>query len=488
MRTNRNYICVLFFLVLSTPGIAKAVWETTYFEVFFGEPWYSSRTGLTDFGRLIDENIASLDESQPRPSYISQATVTELESYLHETAKFFESTGFKQPQLEPLVERKDGKKAYRVYLYDTGRSAPASYRNACQGGVIRQLIEVHVDSMTGDGVTIDGAGKITDKGYADLAHELFHAVQASYPIFTNDCDLGDWIVEGTAEALGQDTALKLRGIDPRNHASMGLRRYYKPLRVQDDPPCLETDAGGLGCLDKNDGYWTASLWRYIGEMSRKGGAFPPTSYTEPKYDYLNDYFSRTLPGRPSEKAELTWLDENLANPKGFNKSLNSVFSTFTTAFSAYPKTRPGTAGAMSDSKQTLLLKTVFDRCPVIHINPDETPILATVDLEKVAAACFRLTTDTGSPMHVQVTAHPYGKAQLHDLWAGVSGGMQVGPALVVKANNTEFAEWRFRVDLAPGENTTLVISNVAGDAENTNRQSLELRLTASVWNMSMGVQ
>lgn len=486
MRVSTTCFLFLIILTLSVPVAANAAWSTTHFEVFFGEPWYSSNTGLTDLGRIVDEHAASLDESQPRPSYISQATVTEIENYLHETAKFFESAGFKEPKLEPVVERKDGKKAYRIYLYQTEHNAPAVYRNGCQGGVIRQLIEVHLEPDAGSGFVIDGGGNITDKGYADLAHELFHAVQAAYPIFTNDCDLGDWIVEGTAEAIGADTALKLRGIDPRNFASLGLRRYNKALWVQDDPPCLETDAGGLGCLNRNDGYWSASLWRYIGEMSRNGGAYPPTTYTEPNYNYLDDFFSSPLPGRPSEDHELAWLDGNLADPAVFNKSLNSVFGTFTTAFSAYPKTRPGASGKLDKSKQAVWLDRVFGSCPEIHINPGESPIVVTVKLDKVAAACLRLTTGTGSPMHVQVTAHPGRKAGLQDLWAGISADMATGPALAVNVTGTEFAEWRFRVDLAPDEDTTLVISNTASNAENTQSQTLELRLTASVWNMSLG--
>jgi hypothetical protein len=484
MSFSKCCIYILILLSFGAPAMANAAWSTTHFEVFFGEPWYTGNTARTDVGRVIDKYTGALDKSQPRPSYISQATVTEIENYLHEVAKFFEATGFKEPKLEPVVERKDGKKAYRIYLYKTPHNAPAVYRNGCQGGVIRQLIEVHLKPGADQGFVIDSSGTITNKGYADLAHELFHAVQAAYPIFTNDCDLGDWIVEGTADAVGYDTALKLRGIDPRNYESLALRRYNKPLRVEDDPPCLQTDAGGLGCLDRHDGYWSASLWRYIGEMSRKGGAYPPVTYTEPNYDYLDVFFSRSLPGRPSENNELAWLDDNLTDSSVFNKSLNTVFSTFTTAFSAYPKTRPGPSGQASKAKETLWLDKVFGACPEIHINPDESPILVKVTLEKVAATCLRLTTDTGSPMHVQVTAHSGQSPQ--DLWAGVSASMAMGPALQVKVMGNDFAEWRFRVDLAPEESTTLVINNVASDAENTKPQTIELRLTASVWNISMG--
>ncbi len=485
MLARNSFFYSLIFLFFGVPAVANAAakpaWEITQFEVFFGEPWYTPRPHLTDAGRVIDSTI-SLDEVQSRPSYIPQATVTEIQNYLHETAKLFESMGLRAPQLEPVVERTDGQKAYRIYFYKTEHKAPAIYRNGCLDGFIRQLIEVHLEP--GSGFVIDGNGKITDKGYADLAHELFHGVQASYPLFT-DCALGDWIVEGTAEAIGYDTVLKLRGIDPRGHASLGLRRYNEALRIEDDPVCLQTDASGPGCGGKRDGYWSASLWRYIGEMFRKGGAFPPTTYTAPNYDYFDDFFSNKLQGAPSETSELLWLDDNLTDTKRFGKSLNRVYSTFTTAFSAYPKTRPGASGAATKSKETVWLDTVFGSCSEITINPDESPILIAVKLNKVASACLRLTTETGSPMHIQLTAHPEGSANLQDLWAGVSSGMSVGPAIQVEAEGSNFAEWRFRVDLAPGESTTLVINNVAADAEKTEPQTLNLRLTASLWNMSL---
>jgi len=483
MPAKNSIFYSLIVLSFGMPSIANAAWEITQFEVFFGEPWYTDNTIETAAGRVVD-HAYSLDEAQSRPSYISQATVTEMQNYLHETAKLFESMGLRAPQLEPVVERDDGQDAYRIYFYKTERRTPAVYGNACHGGALRQFFAVHLEQ--GSGFVIGGNGKVTDKGYADLAHELFHAVQASYPLFT-DCSLGDWIVEGTSEAVGYDTARKLRGINPRGHASLGLRRYHQALRIMDDPVCFETDDSGLGgCRERHDAYWTASLWRYIGEMSRKGGAFPPTSYTEANYNYLGDFFSNKLSAAPSENSELTWLDDNLTNTRRFGKSLNRVYSTFTTAFSAYPATRPGASGQSTKAQENAWLDTVFGSCPEITINPDVSPTQLSVKLNKVAAACFRLNTDTGSPMHIQLTAHTDGSARFQDLWAGVSSSMSVGPATLVQADGVNFAEWRFRVDLAPGESTTLLINNVAGDAENTQDQTLKLRLTASLWNMSLG--
>ena len=472
----------LIFLSLGVPTLANAAWEITQFEVFFGEPWYIKNEAATTAGRVVD-HVYSLDESHSKPSYISQATVTEIQNYLHEAAKLYESMGFRAPQLEPVVERDDGQDAYRIYVYKSEDKTPAVYGNACFGGGLRQYFSVHLEQSPG--FVIGGDGKVTDKGYADLAHELFHAVQASYPLFT-ECSLGDWIVEGTSEAVGYDTARKLRGVNPRGHASLGLRRYNHALRIMDDPVCFETDDSGLGgCREKQDAYWTASLWRYIGEMSRKGGAFPPTTYTEANYNYLDEFFSNKLPASPSENSELKWLDDNLTDKKRFGKSLNRVYSTFTTAFSAYPGTRPGASGKSTKAQENVWLDTAFGSCPEITINPDESPMLLSVELNKVAAACFRLNTDTGSPMHIQLTAHPEDNTRLQDLWAGVSSAMSVGPPTPVQADGINFAEWRFRVDLAPGESTTLVINNVAGDAENTQVQTLKLRLTASLWNLSL---
>lgn len=476
---------LLGLLLAGLPGAATADWSNMQFEVFFGEPWYLSHPDFTNIGRFLeDEYDIAFDETQARPDWLPESTVKEIENYLQETARWLSAMGFERPKLEPLVQRDDGQWAYRVYLYDYD-GAPARYRNGCFGGKVRRLIEVDLQPNGGDGNVINGQGRITDKGYQDLAHELFHAVQAAYPIFTDDCSLGDWIVEGTAQAVGDDAARVLRRIEPRNLSALGVRRYHEPLRVEDDPPCMESSADGLGCLGRNDGYWTASLWRYLGEMEALGGSWPPTSFTEPDYGYLHRFFGERLAGAPSEANELAWLDDNLAGAGGFNKSLDRTFSTFTTTFAAYPTTRLATAGGAAPNQERYF-DLAFGGCPEITLNLDSSPVTLPVSLATVASACVRLATDIGVPLHVQVTAHPMGGSALPDLWVGTQAGLAVGQPLVVRVKDTDFAEWRFRLAPDPGEQVPLVISNVAGDAERTAEQQVELRFTASAWSRNLG--
>lgn len=84
----------------------------------------------------------------------------------------------------------------------------------------------------------------TDQGKMTLVHELFHAVQAAYPIEDNDKPL--WIIEGTAQAAEIAWAL-------RRGWSLGTR----PTRFFDDPlhrPRSEDEA-----------YNTSVFWLWLGE-------------------------------------------------------------------------------------------------------------------------------------------------------------------------------------------------------------------------------
>ena len=209
-----------YFLIstlLCLPHLESALaaqWPVKDFVVFFGEPWSSNVPDLVEIGRYVtDESSYELDTREDRPAHIPESTVTEIENYLGLVARRYEALGFLPPTLEPVIRQADGRFAYRVYLYDTDQDAPASYSTDCAGGVLRRIIRVDLDNPSSPaGLAIGQNGKITDKGYQDLAHELFHAVQASYPLFKENCALGDWIFEGTADALGVDLARELRGI------------------------------------------------------------------------------------------------------------------------------------------------------------------------------------------------------------------------------------------------------------------------------------
>jgi hypothetical protein len=255
--------------------------------------------------------------------------------------------------------------------------------------------------------------------------------------------------------------------------------------VQDDPPC--PDSGG--CPGRNDAYWTASLWRYLGEMEALGGQYPGAAFIKPDYAYLHRFLIRPLAGSPSEAIELKWLDDNVANSRfGFNKSLDRVYATFVTAFASYPDTRQAQSVAPSATKRAQWQDLLFGGCQPVPISPDQTPATVRVDLAVVSAACLRLEATAGGAKAVSVTAHLDGAGALTDLWVGTQQGLAVGKPLEVRVLENEFAEWRFRVDFQPGEETLMVISNVAADAEETGAQTVDLRLTATGWSSSVGTQ
>lgn len=478
----------LLLLLSAWPLAVNAEWTTTRFEVFFGSPWTSNNPGVVSSGRIVEgigipSDWWTLDEAQPRPAFIPEATVAEVELYLREVAEWMEAAGFNEPELEPLVEGSDGQLAYRIYLHDMQTGVPARYGNACLEGQLRQYIEVDIEAGADNGFVINGSGRITDKGYQDLAHELFHAVQAAYPLFDGNCDLGDWIVEGQAQAVGADAALALRKVNTRDPAYWGARRYHEPLWVQDDPPCPASGA----CPARNDAYWTASLWRYLGEMQTLKGQYPGPAFIEPDYSYLHRFLIRPLGGPPSEANELEWLDHNVSHTNfGFGKSLDRVYATFATTFASYPDTRQAQSTAPNASKRGQWQDLLFDGCQPVAINPDQTPVTVTMDLAIVSAACLRLEATAGGVKAVSVTAHHDGSGAYADLWVGTQQGQAVGKPLEVRVLENEFAEWRFRVDFEPGEETLMVISNVAADAEETGAQIIDLRLTATDWTSSVG--
>ena len=85
----------------------------------------------------------------------------------------------------------------------------------------------------------------TDQGKMTLVHELFHAIQAAYPIKENDDPL--WIIEGTAEAVEIAWAMR-----------RGWTLGDVPSRFFDDPlhrPRSEEHA-----------YMTSAFWLWLGEI------------------------------------------------------------------------------------------------------------------------------------------------------------------------------------------------------------------------------
>jgi len=463
---------VCMFAVEST---LAAQWPIKDFVVFFGEPWSSSHPDLVEIGRYVaDESSYELDSREQRPPHIPQSTVIEIENYLGLVARRYEALGFLPPKLEPFIKQADGRYAYRVYLYDTDQKAPASYSTDCAGGVLRRIIRVDLaNPFSPDDLAIGKNGTVTDKGYQHLAHELFHAVQASYPLFAENCALGDWIGEGTADALGVDLARELRGVAlPSSANRWGMRRYYTPLRVRDDPPDPL----------RQDAYKTASFWRYAGEKVTLSGGIPGLEFVEPDYSYLHDFFMKNIDGGASENTELRWLNERLLEHPAFLQGLSRIYPYFISTFAGYVNTRlTPSATPGGDTSRNMWLGEVFGKCLAQISESGYPPARLQLELKKVAAGCWMLHSDISSAIDVSISARGPGAAQLSNLVVGTANGAQVGAPVIVSVNGEDIAFWLFSIRNTPGVANVFVISNVAEDPALTTAFKVDLEISASAW-------
>ena len=416
--------------LLAEPGISQAEttkWPTTLFEVCDARPSDDPRfpTQTNSIERAIEEKVRdsvlrSTHSATCRPK---QPIDKEIERYMSDVAARNEKLGFAAPQLKPIVDTPAGP-AYRIYVYDyADRFTHARYASPCAG----EYPHVKVDRKRAGGSATFRNGKITTKGFGDLAHELFHAIQASYPTFKKNCHVGDWIVEGTAEAVGIDMAKHLRGVvpNPKNPAvRWSARRYSERLFVADEDRARTSTA-----------YNTASFWRYLGEHStaRRRGDRASKQEGRADYRYLHRLFSRPLRAEPRkgrEKLELDWLDRGMS--KIFDRQLASLYPSFLIAVSGYVPTR--TSGTVSNTGKWYA--ELFRPCRKVAIKADEPTPEYSISLEPVSAKCFTLTfpdvdTSTLVRLHVKAKGNEESAVALKSLAIGIASDTRTAPATIM---------------------------------------------------------
>lgn len=473
-------ISLLFFTTVSSFALA-ASWPSTKFEVYEGEPWTSQFTGMTDVGKVV-QGVRDMDTPKPASVSLTPELRYEIEEYLGEVAREYQKY-FPAPKLEPLVERDDGAQAYRIYYFDIPGSRPAlaRYSNDCSDSN-RFRIEVNAATLT-------SGGKITAKGYGDLAHELFHAIQRNTKAGKKSMcpgGIGPWVIEGQAEAIGHDMARKLRRVEIDTQISRwGLRYYSLPLVMA---------AGG----PTSRGYQTSSFWRYIAEShylrsqgkrdaEAKPGPDIPGGY-DTDYSYLADLMSRT-PGGTGEKAEAKWLNEWLRSY--FGVDLSRTFIDFVSVYAQYGKYRVDDRkvplpefeaewywreigfGASNDLSKR--------GCETIRLDENNDDASVRLNLQKLAAECIEFDVgDTGTPLSWVIQTIGKDKASLRQLRLAMAGGQQVASSAAI-ANIPDasgaIAAWNFLLD--SDKKQYLLIANMAKEAQNTVAQDIELRITLS---------
>ena len=384
---------------------------------------------------------------------VSDNTAREIERWLKTVAAEYERMGFNKPYLTDIGTF-SGVEKYKVYVYPFPKGGFATYSYNCGEERDRRI---HVNSKG-----LDPSGFLETKIYQDLAHELFHAVQHGYDLISNHCYIGDWIIEGTAEAVGIEMARKLypkRG--PADICQVGMRLYSRQLYTHDkkkkgDFPC----EGEPGSLD----YAASSFWQFLGEYrTRKGINIATPEFAPPDFRYLHNFFntSHTM-GTPS--TEYAWLDKALHRGRRYGKHqfairLHTAYARFVGTFSSYWKHKrrnhyPGGVGGPPAEKERKWMEWIFGKC-------EEITASATLAMEisPIASRCIKMHFDFSG--RVNLTFFATGENQsvdLDSLAISTDGGKKIIRRHPAESHPDKIG--KFTLEAKAGTPQYFIVSNV----------------------------
>lgn len=505
----RTALLIVLMLAWGGPAMAAERWPTLEFEVFEG---YAPPKSERAAAKARTEGLERFDVPAPTATPLSPALKAEMQSYLSSVAAEYQRMGFPPPRLEPIVTRADGKKAYRVYWYAFGdvshmagqKLTPARASYACKGESLAVLMHLNARTEGPDGHLIRLArstgqvpgmlDRLTEKGYGDLAHELFHTVQRGTAFFDANCYPPAWLVEGMAEAVGHDMAWKLRGVLSRPAREQRHRWGFRPYNIGFVPEPANA---------MEFGYGTSSFWRYLAELERN---MQSRSTPAPRpdaslvirtdafdYGYLVRLLSdpTRLPGsnQASDSTRLSysnqtldWLHGNLKADRRLRLGFDRAFADFQTVFADYGRHRfvsDQTPAERVDRVQKLTLGGCEEYR--LDVSAPMSPSLVRLSLKAIGAGCIRLVrADRGTePLLIDVRALvPKGMAT--SLYAGVSGEPSATAATVADdGSGREVAAWA--VELAPGSVVDLVFVNVHKTPSKTQAVDIEVGFAISGW-------
>ena len=373
---------------------------------------------------------------------ISDNTAREIERWLKRVAQEYESMGFKKPTFTPVKESiLSNKKVLPVYVYPFGSGGQAAMSSPCWKNKAGEFEKIDTEMIADSGRIIEN-GRLTTKAYQDLAHELFHAVQNSYGLFTRDCNAapGNWITEGTAEAVGIEMARKLKGKNPINICQIGLRSYSASL--------YQTQARDPLCGLKRS-YLTQSFWQFLGEYSTRKGFIATEEFSEPDFRYLHKFFN-TSHAMGSRSKEYAWLNKVLKTGPNFGIRLQSAYSRFVGIFASYWKDKrrgryPVSADAIGGAaaggnvglveKERKWTEGIFGTCAEVSLTKD-TSITLPLLLKPVAARCLKVNFNFS------------GRVGLTFFAAGMSGEKELG-SLAISTNGGKMIVRRHSAEQVP---------------------------------------
>lgn len=457
-------VVALFLILLFMHAPARSEeWPVKKFEVFIGVPFSSSNEN--------QESIASStadwwewDEAMTPSNPMSNQVKREVEAYLTEIATTLEQMGFKPPVIEPVLTI-NGEPTFRVYYFDYAGVSPAR-RRSDDCGRVRPTVQLNANKFLEN-------GGIPPKSYQDLAHELFHGVQAGYPLFRANCGggLGAWIGEGTAQAMGADLAAwSSRNVNYPNGSGdwighrWGLREYSAPL--------IEMQTTDV--RKKSRAYGASSFWRYLAEYAASSGA-AGTKAIKPDYSYLIQFFNSSLAGQRSEANDMAWLHGQLKAYGRIGLGLDRIYPNFSSTFAAYINTRTKPPGRTPAQNQDRWLAAMFtdNQCPEIRLNDNHPVTRAPLEIKAFASGCFRLSLAYSQPTDIQITVTEASRLSLEGLSIGTENGAVVAQPNMIELGGEWSATWIFNMQVSL-EPSVFVITNMRDDPVDT------LDLTAQI--------
>jgi len=482
-------------LVAVPPVQAEKGWKITQFELFAGAPYQLENGVLQEYGYDWAESEAWLPDNFDR---------TEVEVALNEAAEWYSKKGFPEPVLEPEVDTENGK-AYRVYVcteamwgslvlrefgeiigvFDTehslwsdcGRELDpntlstkrtwAGYNGPCavaQGGRPVMFIKA-------DGPAFDN-GRLTARGYATLAHELFHAIQAGTVMSNspNPCDIGGWIEDGQADAISMDmldddqlwAAIPQPTDDDWITKYWGIRPYRENIAI--DP----------------SGYPVSSFWAFLADLNRG-------------YDYLftgSDgvlgVFDFEIQDSGKWDSEVMWLDEGLSaqsNKRLNNKRLNELLGLFLNDFSMRVPTMSWTTGDLKKDWPKWV-DSYLGPCKKITLAPRNPSQLFRQIIKPVAGACIWLTVNVP---HAAASVSLQTESADVSVFEDILIGLPRGNAILTPARNagvspldpSKFVGIWANLTVPTGAPTLLTFTNAAEDPQKTKPRDLDFNISIS---------
>lgn len=488
-RFSGRIVGVLIWSLLAITGSAAAQaqtkWPVTEFEIFQGIPWSAPRDNAVTLGRKLGWYKTESITTASVP--LTPALKKEMEKYLHEVAVKMQQLNLPAPYLEPVVSRADGTQAFRIYYFDFGKGNnydPNDYALAGYGcrneSYHRRIINVNAAKLT-DPVS----GVIADKGYVDLAHELFHTVQRGSKFYDANCEPPKWLTEGMAEAIGTDMAVELRHVKMPELLNIkgqsmrwGLRHYYDRLAV-DGNAKIEQATGAS--------YNTSSFWRYLAELAhyREDKFVPPderwpeASVSSPRYGRNYDYVSRLL-AKPEalhdQKQILDVLSNFLLHDLAYTKGLSEIYPVFAATYANYGLERVVSPRPAADVHKGWI-KMAFGECPIITLDPANKVGHVKLSLNRVTARCVHVNIGAiAAPQTMDITTVVSSIAIGKQLYLGTAGGKSVAQAIVEPAGTAGYTA-RWDPNVKAGDSFDLVLSNVAENPRSTLMVDLDVQFS-----------